>query len=185
MGPPEPRNRIRHLTKDPKMKYIKQHKNFFDSEIFFEVVEYSNSLCTNGKNSFRTNYSWHKGIILDSNVILIHDIDTNNIIYHKIKNQVEKKLNIMNKSRIMIYFWTPGSHISWHNDGVHKGGLTIYINDYWNRNDGGLFLYEDNNEIKGIIPEKNLAIEQVGGVPHAVTCLTKNSPIRVTIQIFI
>ena len=39
-------------------------------------------------------------------------------------------------------------------------------------------------EIKTIVPEKNLAIQQFGIVPHSVSCLTRNSQVRVSLQIW-
>ena len=85
---------------------------------------------------------------------------------------------------IMFYFYHPESHIPWHNDGNHNGGITIYLNDIWDKNNGGYFLFEHENTIQAIVPKRNMAVEQFGGVEHSVSPTTRLSDIRRTIQIF-
>ena len=76
------------------------------------------------------------------------------------------------------------SHIGWHNDGGHKSALTIYLNKEWNRNHGGLFLFDQEKGHGFLVPERNLGVYQMGGIWHAVSALTKTAPPRESIQIF-
>jgi len=169
------------------MKYIKQHKNFFDSDVFCELINYSSSLWHFNEdkfNIFGTNHVWPENIVMDSNTILIHKIQTDAEIFRKISGQLQKKINIVPVSSL-IYFFTPGSHIPWHSDNIKlQGAISVYLNDTWDKNNGGLFHYDIEGEIKTIVPEKNLAIQQFGIVPHSVSCLTRNSQVRVSLQIW-
>ena len=62
--------------------------------------------------------------------------------------------------------------------------MTIYLNNNWSYKNGGLFLYELNNKIEKIVPQKNLGVFQIGGVPHCTTIVSKNNKIRKTLQVF-
>ena len=92
----------------------------------------------------------------------------------------------------MFYYWMPMSHIPWHNDFIYSGGITIYLNEFWDINQGGIFMFSNcenkndigNNTITGIFPKRNMAVEQMGGILHSVCPLSKNSDIRKTIQCF-
>jgi Rps23 Pro-64 3,4-dihydroxylase Tpa1-like proline 4-hydroxylase len=85
---------------------------------------------------------------------------------------------------MMFYYWTPGSHIPWHNDSIYNGGITIHLNENWNPDHGGIFLFEDGNNIRGIYPKINTAVEQFGKVHHCVCPTTTHSDVRRTIQFF-
>ena len=55
----------------------------------------------------------------------------------------------------------------------------------WEKDWGGCFLYlDDNEEIKGLYPERNTGVAQRGGVYHHVTRLGNNVPYRYSIQLF-
>ena len=165
------------------MKYIKKHENFLDEKLLESCVQYSDSVFNNNNmvNKFNYNYNlWPKHVILDSNPILIH------IIVNVILNSIKTKLGHTNiKSKIMLFCFLPGSHLPWHQDAHHNGAFTLYLNDEWDKNNGGLFLYEDDDQIKAIVPKKNLAVENVGGIWHNVSCLTPRSKNRFSIQVFL
>lgn len=164
------------------MKYIKKIEDFLDEELFLECQQYAKSKLKSSELSFTTNYYWGEGVRNDSNIVLVHTL-RNEELYYRIFDSIEKKLNYSAKW-IHFYYWTPGSNIPWHDDANHNSGITIYLNDEWDKNHGGLFLFEDGEEIKGVYPKRNMALEQRGGVEHSVCPTTKNSDIRYTIQIF-
>jgi Rps23 Pro-64 3,4-dihydroxylase Tpa1-like proline 4-hydroxylase len=85
---------------------------------------------------------------------------------------------------INFYYWSQNSHIPWHNDHLHVGGITIYLNESWDTDSGGLFLFENNDLVQGIYPQRNLCIQQQGNVSHSVSPSSSQSQIRTTIQIF-
>jgi len=163
-------------------KYIKKIENILDEELFVKCQEYAKSKLRDDSASFTTNYFWEENLRKDSNIVLVHHLK-NGEIFEKIRDTIQNKLGHSAK-HIMFYYWMAGSHISWHNDENHRAGITIYLNEYWNRDHGGLFLFNHENEIKGIYPKRNMAVEQCGNVEHSVSPTSRTSDIRYTIQIF-
>jgi len=165
-------------------KSITVIENFLPDEVYNECNDYSNNLLKNDDNIFTTNYMWDYNVRLDSNPVLVHSVTDIELI-SSIANIVNSKFGRDIKIDVMFYYWTPGSHIPWHNDSTYNGGITIYLNETWNNNHGGIFLFEDGtNNIRGIYPKKNTAVEQFGNVYHCVCPTTNQSDIRRTIQIF-
>jgi len=165
---------------------ITKFNNFLDEELYLEVYETAKFLLKDGNNHFFTNFWWTQEIIKDSAPVLIHAIHRQSELFLKLQNFIENKvkLKINCASEIMIYYWNRYSYIPWHNDGTHYGGLSVYLNDVWDKDYGGYFLYEDNEEIKAIIPERNLAVLQIGGVHHCTTPVNFNGNMRITLQVF-
>ena len=118
----------------------------------------------------------------------MYDLPDNQFSYELIK-EISNKTNFKPPFfKIRLHFLLPNSHIPWHIDN-HKTGITIFLNNDWDLDHGGLFLYKDrdnNDNIKAILPEKNkIVIVRNGITPHAVSILSNNSKIRRTLQIFI
>jgi Rps23 Pro-64 3,4-dihydroxylase Tpa1-like proline 4-hydroxylase len=170
------------------MKFIDIYNEFLDEELFYECFEYSNTYFNeNHKNKFKSNISfWDKDIVKDSKHVFVKELDKTDKLYEKINEHIKTKLCITNISSISFYWYMPGSHIPFHDDHNYSGGITIYLNKTWDRDTGGLFLFDDDktNETKAIAPKKNLLIHQCGGIEHAVCPTSKNSKVRKTIQIF-
>jgi hypothetical protein len=162
-------------------KYIKILENFLPHDLYNECNETSKNLLKHGKN-FKTNQSWDDNVRRDSSTVLVYDIYDQEL-KNKISNTVKDKFKREIKG-IMFYYWMPCSHIPWHNDASHSGGITIYLNEKWDKNHGGIFLFDDGKEIRGIYPNKNIAIEQYGNIRHSVCPTSMNSNIRRTIQMF-
>jgi 2OG-Fe(II) oxygenase superfamily len=161
---------------------IKIIENFLPDELYNECNDYSIHLLKNDKNTFRTNHMWDYSVKLDSATVLVHNIN-NAELMNKLSNIVKEKFD-REINEIMFYYWMPCSHIPWHNDDGHLGGITIYLNEKWDNNHGGIFLFNDGTHIHGIYPHQNRAIEQYGNVYHSVCPTTMNSDIRRTIQMF-
>lgn len=161
-------------------------ENLLDEDVYNACFQYSIQTLTSTELSFKTNHSWSSDVVNDSNVVLVHTLTHTNILYKLISDAVKTKLKTTIKS-IFFYYWMQGSHIPWHNDGGHAGGITIYLNAEWNENWGGAFLYKDteNDTITGIYPKRNRAIQLTRPLQHTVVPTTKNSDIRFTIQIFV
>ena len=164
-------------------KKIKKYNNFFEENLYKELYKYSKHIFYSGEFSLKTNSLWDKNIVKDSNQVIIYELKSNDSFFIKISETIKNKIGHDIKY-LMFYYWTQGSHIPWNDDYHHTGSITIYLNEYWDRDFGGLFLFEENDEIKCIVPEKNMAIEQTSGVPHSVCPTSKNSDVRFTIQIF-
>jgi Rps23 Pro-64 3,4-dihydroxylase Tpa1-like proline 4-hydroxylase len=157
-------------------------KDFLQPEIFNRVIYYADEIWHSPHNNFKTNRQWEETIIKDSNTILVHDI-VNQQIQEDLRNELKKAYDY-NINELMLYFYSPGCHIPWHNDSHCLGAVTIYLNDNWNRDHGGLYLYDSVDGIRGVVPEKNMLVFQPGGIRHSVSVLSPAAPFRVTIQAF-
>lgn len=167
-------------------KCLIKYPSFFDEPTYLEVYTYAYNMWKENKNNFQTNFTWSQGVTKDSMLILVHQLYENEYMYEKIKKVVLDKIGINKFSFMFMFYYTPGSHIPWHTDEKYRNGaLTIYLNDNWDKDHGGLFLYDDGDGIKGIAPTKNLGVYQPDGMPHAVSCLTRCSTIRMSVQIFL
>lgn len=167
---------------------IELHKNFLSEDLFVELVDSVNQKIISGGDSpiFSTNiYTWQKELINSSTPILryyLNDIDKN--ITSKLKKEIENKIPFY-VDGMMVHLFTKLSYIPWHDDYGHKAAMTIYLNNTWDDNWGGYFMYKHNDEIRAIKPSRNLAVIQDGGIPHCVTTTNIDSDIRMTLQIFL
>lgn len=86
----------------------------------------------------------------------------------------------------MFYVWLRGSHIPWHTDGKYQMGSTVYLNETWNPDDGGIYLWKDEeSKIHGEVPEYNKMVLNSGKTPHAVTMISNQAEnLRTTVQVF-
>lgn len=84
------------------------------------------------------------------------------------------------------YFaWKSNGGIALHSDNNKKFGATIYLNKEWDKNFGGIFLWEENGELKGLSPEHNTMVLNDEKQPHMVTPVSPLVPnFRFTIQIW-
>jgi len=161
------------------------YDNFLDEEIFDECVYYSN-IYSNPIHCTETNFNkWPNSLVKDSSIIYIKVMKKCEL-YDRIKETIKNKLGHETINGICFTYFTQGSHIPWHDDYTYNGGLTIYLNESWDKDMGGLFMFEDvkNNDIKAVIPSRNRAIEQISGIRHSVCPTSNKSDIRKTIQIF-
>jgi Rps23 Pro-64 3,4-dihydroxylase Tpa1-like proline 4-hydroxylase len=96
---------------------------------------------------------------------------------------------IHNKVTCFLHVWLKGSQINWHHDGNGRDEPTrisasIYLNEKWHRDWGGLFLYESNGT-KFLEPAFNLMTWFVGPMWHATSMVTQlaETP-RLSVQLF-
>ena len=88
------------------------------------------------------------------------------------------------------YIWNKMAGINTHNDGHVPVGATLYLNDIWHPNWGGLFVWKDKNEKKeyklnAICPKQNMLIINDEKEMHLVTPTAPTIPyIRITIQMW-
>lgn len=101
----------------------------------------------------------------------------------------------------MFYIWQPNSGMSRHLDSSYKFAATIYLNNYWNIEWGGNFLYYKKPNIDWntpeedymydyenwsiIVPEHKTMILNTDKLLHMVTPISPFCPeLRYTIQVF-
>jgi hypothetical protein len=160
---------------------VTTYNNFFTDKMFHDISRYSKETFQSNQHIFKTNYSWNDNVVLDSAPVLIHAVQGD--IKTDISKVVREKTN-MKDFEVLFYYWSRHSFIPWHNDAHKKSALTIYLNEVWDPNWHGYFMYEDGDEIKAIIPKPNLAIHNLAQTMHCTTPVTHNGFVRATIQIF-
>lgn len=161
---------------------------------FFENI-FKENFCTfllsnareglNGGANFSSNFRWEDSVTRASTVVLTRDYDT--ILSKFILDAlIEKKIIEHLDYSVMSFAWTRLSYIPWHNDGTHSEAITIYLNDKWDLDWGGLFLFKDENEdIRAFAPRFNCGLRNMNNVWHATTPVSLDSPEpRFSIQIF-
>ena len=161
---------------------IKITKNFLNLTTINKITEYVNDSVDQYK--WTSNLFWNKRIIKGSAQVSILKLDENleKEILEKIykENKKFKNYNI----KIVFYIWHNFSYIPFHNDGMYEFGATVYLNEVWEEDWGGLFLYKENNKNKFIIPEFNNCVFNFNKTDHAVSMITAEAPYRTTLQIF-
>jgi hypothetical protein len=176
--------------------FIEKIENFLSEETYEWCNNTSNEILTLGSNDsvpisamhiFNTHHFWDKNIVKDSFPVLIHFIDRQSELYFTLKEEIEEKTNcfIKKQANIMFYYWTRFSYIPWHNDGLHDFALTIHLNEKWDENYGGWFLYEENGGVSAILPKRNMGVFQKGGIRHCTTPVHYDGNLRRTIQVFL
>lgn len=90
---------------------------------------------------------------------------------------------------LMYNIWPAHSGIGKHDDSNKIFGATIYLNEGWSVNDGGIFLYkkEDNKESEwnAIVPTKNTMVLNDENEMHLVTQVSPLAEgFRITIQVW-
>jgi Rps23 Pro-64 3,4-dihydroxylase Tpa1-like proline 4-hydroxylase len=113
---------------------------------------------------------------------VMDESDTN--LVNSLKKEIEKQIPYY-VDGIVIHIFPKLSYIPWHDDVGHAAALTIYVNQKWEPNWGGLFMYKTDDIITAIQPERNLAILQKGGLTHCVSTTNIDSDFRISIQCFL
>ena len=171
---------------------IKQYDNVLSEELIKNIMEYFKLII--GSDVWCSNSAWDQNLSLISTNTLTHQI-TNTILKKEIKKEIEVAIKVdFDKENLdflpFIYIWSGGSYITWHEDNLYPYNGTIYLNEEWDSDDGGVFLYKDNltKEIKGIEPTYNSMVvnsdtEDDQHTPHCVTCIVPGTiKKRVTLQ---
>ena len=82
------------------------------------------------------------------------------------------------------YIWQPQSGISWHNDYESNRlfGATLYLNEQWHPDNGGWFIWKDDNGYHTILPKQKVLVVNDNYEYHCVTPVALG--FRCTIQIW-
>lgn len=167
---------------------IKKFDNVLCVDLIKNIMEYFKSII--GRDVWSSSCGWDQNLSLISTNILTHQI-TDKILKKEIKKNIETVLNTNFEDKdldftLSIYVWSGGSYITWHPDNCYPYNGTIYLNEEWDSNDGGVFLYKDNqtNEIKGIEPTYNsMVVNSAPHNDHCVTCIVPGTiKKRITLQ---
>ncbi len=78
--------------------------------------------------------------------------------------------------------------LNWHTDRAYSASASIYLNDDWEDNYGGYFVFrmEGGNKLGTLVrPDLGVSVFQKGKIDHAVTQTRSDAPKRKSIQVFI
>ena len=101
---------------------------------------------------------------------------------------LEKELKLIlpehDKLIFQYYIWQPQSGISWHNDYESNRlfGATLYLNEQWHPDNGGWFIWKDDNGYHTILPKQKVLVVNDNYEYHCVTPVALG--FRCTIQIW-
>jgi Rps23 Pro-64 3,4-dihydroxylase Tpa1-like proline 4-hydroxylase len=171
------------------MEQIILYENFFEEELFIEIKECVNKLMYSLDTPFTTSTtSWPELNRQTSTPILRYLLrDTELDIQNKITKIVKQKTGYFGGT-VVVHLWPNLSYIPFHIDNHVQAALTIYLNDEWYENWGGYLMFKDDNDnqqIKCIIPKRNLAVLQKNNVKHSVSTINIGADMRMSLQIFL
>ena len=136
---------------------------------------------------------WSKKLTLGRGNVDIYELKKSNDrdVWHLIHQTMCDKFD-MQPRHILFHYWQPESFISWHDDNGHLAAATVYLNIEWHRDNGGIFLYQEDSDdlvlgktnIRAEFPEYNKCIFQKGGLHHSTTATHWKSPTRKSLQVF-
>ena len=176
------------------MQFVNTFENFLSEELYEESIKTARHLINSPSMCFATHKWWDEYIVRDSFPVLLHSINKESDFFGRLKSEILEKIDpVFNEYKqkydddieVMFYYWTRFSYIPWHDDANYQSALTIYLNEQWDLDWGGLFMYRKENEpIIAIPPDRNTAVMQFGGVMHSTTPVNYDGQLRITLQVF-
>lgn len=156
--------------------------NTLTTELIQKVRAYSYT-----QKNVRTNLtSWNQELVGTSGAILLYDL--NDELLAEVKEEVRKHIpNIDDFGSLTAMYVLGGrfSFIQWHNDTPHTFAMTVYLNEQWDKNCGGAFVYEDaSRQFITVYPDYNKSICFEPPVWHTTNMSNLQAPLRESIQIF-
>jgi hypothetical protein len=167
------------------MKRIQFFEKVFDEEFCKFLLANARAQLEGGTEFGRSSYHWEPSVRKSSAVVLVRD-------YHPVlsklilERMMDRGMIEHAEYEVMNFAWTRLSYLPWHNDRKKEEALTIYLNDKWELDWGGLFLYKDEEEqIRAYAPKFNCGLRNDNNILHATTLIGLDAPEpRFTLQIF-
>lgn len=173
---------------------MKEFENFLPVDLAKKYYDFGVSVLSGDSVASRiwTNQKWKEIIVKDSAVVICIQlpdeflIELQSLLESKLIFDKNKDLPLAVSKSAMIYAWTKNSYIPIHSDAMYSKSMTVYLNESWEYNDGGMFNWFDpeSKEWKNIEPTFNKAVVNDSGYKHGITPV-KSSKNRITLQVFI
>jgi len=164
--------------------FLLTYENFLEESLLKQINEYA--LTSLNQVSWKSQLFWAPETRRSSDPM--HILDLKDKFFEPVQKrfqQVKRKGVDFTIQHIMFNVWAPGSYVEWHGDAAYTFGSTIYLTDTWTPDHGGLFLYQTGKySMKSVLPHYNRCVINSHGLPHTVSPLTPDAPLRRTIQIF-
>jgi len=164
-----------------KKKSLLVYDNFFDLSLLKEIDQYASNKIN--ERTWRTSQGWPQNIKRFTSPISILELPDHFLI--PIRERYRKVSKKFYAEVATYYIWPPGSYIGWHSDSTYSFTSTTPLNEKWDKDHGGIFLYEDSRgNIKGILPVHNKCVINMNALKHTVTMLTPDASLRRTLLVF-
>lgn len=145
-----------------------------------------------GSAAFEVNHMgrWGKGLESGSYApVLILPLEEYKSYFVKKYQAMDSAFADYNSLTVFMHIWLPGSQINWHHDESQNNprlSSTIYINESWNWNWGGFFIYDHPELGQGwVYPHANSMIWFRPPLWHATTMVNAHADFpRLSIQLF-
>lgn len=164
--------------------------NFLEPEVLKSLRDKFHN--AKGTAAFEVNHMGRWGAGLESGSyapVLILPLDEYKEYFLEKYKKVDPIFEGYNNLTVFMHVWLPGSQINFHHD-APEGSLrlssTIYLNETWNWNWGGFFLYDDPQSGQGwVYPHENSMVWFVPPVWHATSMVNAHAETpRLSVQLF-
>lgn len=162
--------------------------SFLPQNLINEIESYVDNSKKIKNKAWYNNTMWDDVIVKNSGLVAVLPLPNFSKEIQNIFTSFDEKF-IGYSITLQYYEWHRGSYIPWHNDGNHDYGATIYLNEDWDIEDGGIFMYYENNnqeDIKCIAPKYNTLVVNDNHEFHHVSLINYHAKeVRKTLQIWI
>ena len=173
---------------------MKEFRDFLPIDLAHRYYKFGSDVVSgrSGLNSVWTNQAWDKGIVEDSSVVVCIRLpdeflpELQSVLEDRLIFDKNRDMPLTTSRSAMVYVWSRDSYIPVHSDGIYSRAVTVYLNENWEYNDGGMFNWFDpaSEEWKNIEPRFNRAVVNDSGYLHGITPV-KSSSNRITLQVFL
>lgn len=169
---------------DAKHSTIKVIDDFLPLEIIHEM--HTHVVSHHDEYSWRPNRIWDPGLVIGSPSIMLMNMG---MFSTELFSACSSRVDWIDFSELElpypVFYDAPvNSYVNWHTEEVPLS-ISIYLTNEWKREWGGLFLYEEDGNINGIVPSFNRAVISGPHVPHCVTTINPTTQSnRYSLQLF-
>ena len=123
------------------MADIEVFENVFEPKYCSFLLEDARNALSKGTEFSRSSNHWGPEVVRSSQPVLIRNFET---LPAEFVLAMLRDRGVVDhfEYTVMNFAWCRLSYIPWHNDHHRKSAITIYLNETWDRDWGGLFLYQ-------------------------------------------